>query len=95
MRPATIHSPAEPDSWWRDRARCAETDPETFFPDTDRDLRLPKQVCRHCPARAQCLAWALEHDERYGIWGGLTGRERRRILHGAPLPAWARGTGNV
>ena len=37
-----------------------------------------KQVCARCEVREQCLQWAIEHDERFGIWGGLSERERRR-----------------
>jgi WhiB family redox-sensing transcriptional regulator len=36
-------------------------------------------VCRSCDVRAECLEYALEHDERFGIWGGMSERERRRL----------------
>ena len=38
-----------------------------------------KRVCRSCDVRAECLEYALEHDERFGIWGGMSERERRRL----------------
>ena len=58
---------------------CAETDPEIFFPEKGESNRPAKQVCRGCFVREQCLEDALERDERFGIWGGLSERERRRM----------------
>ena len=67
---------------WQDRALCAQTDPEAFFPEKGGSTREAKKVCRTCEVRAECLEYALEHDERFGIWGGLSERERRRIKRG-------------
>jgi WhiB family redox-sensing transcriptional regulator len=67
---------------WQDRALCAQTDPEAFFPEKGGSTREAKKVCRTCEVRADCLEYALEHDERFGIWGGLSERERRRIKRG-------------
>jgi WhiB family redox-sensing transcriptional regulator len=67
------------DLGWQDRALCAETDPEAFFPEKGGSTREAKKVCRFCEVRAECLEYALENGERYGIWGGLSERERRRI----------------
>lgn len=64
---------------WQERALCAQTDPEAFFPEKGGSTREAKKICEVCPVRAQCLANALEHDERFGIWGGLSERERRRL----------------
>ena len=64
---------------WQDRALCAQTDPEAFFPEKGGSTREAKRVCRSCEVRAECLEYALEHDERFGIWGGMSERERRRI----------------
>jgi WhiB family transcriptional regulator, redox-sensing transcriptional regulator len=64
---------------WQDRALCAQTDPEAFFPEKGGSTREAKKVCRSCEVRAECLEYALEHDERFGIWGGLSERERRRL----------------
>jgi WhiB family transcriptional regulator, redox-sensing transcriptional regulator len=64
---------------WQDRALCAQTDPEAFFPEKGGSTREAKKVCRACEVRAECLEYALEHDERFGIWGGLSERERRRL----------------
>ena len=67
---------------WQDRALCAQTDPEAFFPEKGGSTREAKKVCRACEVRAECLEYALEHDERFGIWGGLSERERRRLKRG-------------
>ncbi len=64
---------------WREHALCAQTDPEAFFPEKGGSTREAKKVCQTCPVQAECLAYALEHDERFGIWGGLSERERRRL----------------
>ena len=68
---------------WQDEALCAQTDPEAFFPEKGGSTREAKRVCQTCPVRAQCLEYALEHDERFGIWGGLSERERRRLRRAA------------
>lgn len=64
---------------WMDDGLCAETDPEAFFPEKGGSTREAKMVCRSCEVRAECLEYALERDERFGIWGGLSERERRRL----------------
>jgi WhiB family redox-sensing transcriptional regulator len=64
---------------WQARALCAQTDPEAFFPDRGGSVRAARVVCARCPVRAECLEFALEHDERFGVWGGLSERERRRL----------------
>ena len=64
---------------WQERALCAQTDPEAFFPEKGGSTREAKRVCQSCDVRAECLEYALAHDERFGIWGGLSERERRRF----------------
>ena len=64
---------------WQERALCAQTDPEAFFPEKGGSTREAKRVCLSCDVRSQCLEYALAHDERFGIWGGLSERERRRL----------------
>ena len=66
---------------WQDKALCAETDPEAFFPEKGGSTAPAKAVCRGCEVRAECLGFALERDERFGIYGGLSERERRRLRH--------------
>lgn len=64
---------------WHDRALCAQTDPEAFFPEKGGSTREAKKICTGCEVRAECLSFALANDERFGIWGGLSERERRRL----------------
>jgi WhiB family redox-sensing transcriptional regulator len=64
---------------WQERALCAQTDPEAFFPEKGGSTREAKRICSSCEVRAECLEYALEKDERFGIWGGMSERERRRL----------------
>ena len=64
---------------WQEQALCAQTDPEAFFPEKGGSTREAKKVCQTCDVRAECLEYALGHDERFGIWGGLSERERRKL----------------
>ena len=86
--PAWPSAPAGDESWRLD-ALCAETDPEAFFPEKGGSTREAKRVCVGCDVRAECLEYALASDERFGIWGGLSERERRRVrlARRAPLSA--------
>ena len=64
---------------WQTDALCAQTDPEAFFPEKGGSTRDAKKICTTCEVKAQCLEYALQNDERFGIWGGLSERERRRL----------------
>lgn len=64
---------------WQADALCAQTDPEAFFPEKGGSTRDAKKVCGACPVKQQCLEYALSNDERFGIWGGMSERERRRL----------------
>ena len=75
--------PEEGELAWQERALCAQTDPESFFPEKGGSTREAKRVCTTCEVRAECLEYALAHDERFGIWGGLSERERRRLRRAA------------
>ncbi|WP_308493279.1 WhiB family transcriptional regulator [Microbacterium terrisoli] len=76
-----IRPPVEEDNplAWQADALCAQTDPEAFFPEKGGSTRDAKRVCASCPVRDQCLEYALHNDERFGIWGGLSERERRKL----------------
>ncbi|BBY32679.1 WhiB [Mycolicibacter minnesotensis] len=67
---------------WQERALCSQTDPEAFFPEKGGSTREAKKICQRCSVRSECLEYALAHDERFGIWGGLSERERRRLKRG-------------
>jgi WhiB family redox-sensing transcriptional regulator len=67
------------DQPWADQALCAQTDPESFFPEKGGSTRQAKAVCAQCFVQAECLDWAMTNDERFGVWGGLSERERRKL----------------
>lgn len=64
---------------WQADALCAQTDPEAFFPEKGGSTRDAKKVCGACTVKQECLEYALANDERFGIWGGMSERERRRL----------------
>lgn len=68
---------------WVSGALCPQTDPESFYPEKGGSTREAKRVCRSCPVREPCLQFALDHDERFGIWGGVSERDRRRLAKAA------------
>ena len=74
--------PPDAEEQWQERALCAQTDPEAFFPEKGGSTREAKKICQGCEVRSECLEYALAHDERFGIWGGLSERERRRLKRG-------------
>lgn len=67
------------DRGWQSRANCLGVDPDLFFPERGASTREAKEVCRGCEVRGECLEFALRNGEKFGIWGGLSERERRRI----------------
>jgi len=76
---ALVDIPDETALSWQERALCAQTDPEAFFPEKGGSTREAKKVCQTCSVKAECLEYALAQDERFGIWGGLSERERRKL----------------
>ena len=64
---------------WQDEANCLGVDPDLFFPERGASTREAKEVCRGCVVRLDCLEYALVNGEKFGIWGGLSERERRRL----------------
>jgi WhiB family redox-sensing transcriptional regulator len=64
---------------WRDYALCAQTDPDAFFPEQGGSSKCAKSICMQCPVRRECLEYALDTAERFGVWGGYSERERRVI----------------
>jgi WhiB family redox-sensing transcriptional regulator len=54
-------------------------DPELFFPERGSSTREAKEVCRGCVVRSECLEFAIANSEKFGIWGGMSERERRRV----------------
>ncbi len=67
------------DQEWHQEANCLGVDPDLFFPERGASTREAKEVCRGCVVRESCLEYALANGEKFGIWGGMSERERRRI----------------
>ncbi|MCY4194239.1 MAG: WhiB family transcriptional regulator [bacterium] len=63
--------------------RCADESPDVFFPSDGRGVEEAKSICRQCLVQEDCLAYALGHRIKYGVWGGRSERQRRRILRQA------------
>lgn len=72
--------------WMRDAA-CAGMDVELFFPARGESTATIKATCAGCPVAAECLDYALRNGEKFGIWGGTSERERRRLRRGRGLTA--------
>jgi len=64
---------------WVVDAACRDSDPDVFFPGPDGDAQLAVRICRGCPVRDECRDWALDTRISFGVWGGTTERERRRL----------------
>jgi WhiB family redox-sensing transcriptional regulator len=64
---------------WQAKARCTEADPEIFFPERGGSSKAARAVCAQCDVRMDCLEYALNNKEQFGIWGGTSERERRRL----------------
>lgn len=64
---------------WQALGSCRGLDPDLFFPERGASTREAKEVCRGCVVREDCLEYALANGEKFGIWGGLSERERRRL----------------
>lgn len=64
---------------WVRFAACRDADPDTFFPSSDAEAAEALRICRGCPVQEECLDWALEFRIGYGVWGGTTERDRRRL----------------
>jgi WhiB family redox-sensing transcriptional regulator len=70
---------------WQEQANCLGVDPDLFFPERGASTREAKAVCRSCEVQGDCLEYALAHGEKFGIWGGLSERERRRVRRARAL----------
>ena len=67
---------------------CHREDPELFFAESPSDVELAKSLCGTCPVRTECLAEALDNQIEWGVWGGMTERERRALLRRRPTASW-------
>jgi WhiB family transcriptional regulator, redox-sensing transcriptional regulator len=71
------------DEPWSKLGVCMTTDPDLFFPDKGVNVVEAKKVCAGCPVVVECASYAVRADERYGVWGGLSERDRRPYVRAA------------
>ncbi|MFD3728866.1 WhiB family transcriptional regulator [Streptomyces sp. NPDC058671] len=69
---------------WVEHAACRAEDPEALFVQGNPQQSRAKAVCTGCPVRTECLAEALDNRIEFGVWGGMTERERRALLRRRP-----------
>lgn len=67
------------DLTWKTSGACRWVEPELFYPVSDAEAGPAKQVCGTCAVQERCLDFALDSREFEGVWGGLTGSERRAL----------------
>lgn len=79
LLPIPIFRSANELEGWKKFASCAQTDPEVFFPEKGDSTKQAKKICSLCDVTTQCLEYALDNDEQFGIWGGLSEQERRKL----------------
>lgn len=72
---------------WAARAACRESRPDELFV-RGAEQNKAKQLCKACPVRTECLAEALDNQIEWGVWGGMTERERRALLRRRPGTSW-------
>ena len=72
---------------WASSAKCREQEPDALFV-RGAEQNKAKLVCKGCPVRTECLAEALDNQIEWGVWGGMTERERRALLRRRPAASW-------
>ena len=81
--PETPGRSVDPILDWTAQSACRTTDPDELFV-TGAAQNRAKAVCLGCPVRTECLADALDNRVEFGVWGGMTERERRALLRRRP-----------
>jgi WhiB family redox-sensing transcriptional regulator len=76
ISPMHIETITPADISWQEQALCAQTGADFFFPEPGSSVREAKRICGMCEMRSACLDYALNNDERFGVWGGLSEKER-------------------
>lgn len=66
-------------AWMDGRELCSQADPEVFHPEKGASVAEAKAICARCPLKEPCLEWAIETNQRFGVWGSASERERRQI----------------
>lgn len=79
MRGKLIEALAVGELSWQDYANCRGADADLFFPERGASTRKAKAICNACEVKGQCLDFAIINGEKFGIWGGMSERERRRV----------------
>jgi WhiB family redox-sensing transcriptional regulator len=77
---------------WQDHANCKGANADLFFPERGASTRAAKAICRECLVRDECLEFAITTGEKFGIWGGMSERERRRVRRERQLAARRRAS---
>ncbi len=80
------------DMAWQDDANCKGANADLFFPERGASTRSAKAICRECRVRADCLEFAIQTGEKFGIWGGMSERERRKVRRERQIAAAARAS---
>lgn len=71
---------------WKLHALCrAHPNPDLWHPDWERDSKRGKSICHTCPVQLTCLQWAVDHEEEFGTWGGLSEWDRYRLGLARPI----------
>ncbi len=65
---------------WKNYGSCRGLNPNIFYPSCEEEARVAKAICRQCPVQNECLSYALKNQEKDGVWGGATERDRRRMI---------------
>ncbi len=78
---------------WQDLANCRGANADLFFPERGASTRTAKSICGQCTVREECLEFAIVNSEKFGIWGGLSERERRKIRRQRAVAARTRQVG--
>ena len=85
----SIISAAQARIAWVSKARCRSTDPDELFV-RGAAQRKAAMICRRCPVIAECAADALDNRVEFGVWGGMTERQRRVLLKRHPeVDSWS------
>lgn len=72
---------------WQDQAKCRSvTDPDRFYPERGGSSAAAIRLCKFCPVKQACLEYAVENDEEFGVWGGMTALERERWAQNVKSP---------
>lgn len=78
-QPSSLTYEKDDNKNWVDVASCAQVDTEVFYPRHVEYIKAAKRICAGCVVVKDCLDYAIKHDERHGVWGGLSANERSKL----------------